>query len=463
MSAQPNPTASVESRLAHWIVDLSLQQVPSSVLAVARTCLADGVGVMLAGSATSVFKTCAALPRGTGQCSVVDGSSNTDASSAALLNGAAGHALDFDDTSYAGIVHGTAAVLPAVLALSQELNANGAALLEAFIAGVETEYALGLALTETLYDQGFWTTATLGVIGAAAGCAKLLKLNEASTANAIQLAANMPLGLRVTHGTLGKPYLCGMAARLGIEAAYAAKAGISGQTDTFEKPRGYASTLNRGVFNKAPIDALGTRYSLLNPGIAFKLRPMCSAMQAAADAVVELRNDQTWSLADIESVHCYGTALVVSCLPYRIPTKPSEAQFCMPFAIACTLLHGDVRLEHLNEATLSDPALVQLMQRISLQEDKSLVPPAEIASSPEAARVEICLTDGRLLSQTVLAATGMPQRPASPEILFRKFMDCATQALLPGHAQTIWENLQHIEHLPHIRSLFNSPTSARRT
>ncbi|MDS1138876.1 MmgE/PrpD family protein [Pusillimonas sp. SM2304] len=463
MTVSRHPPMDVESRLAQWVAGLSLRDIPDSVLAVARACMADGVGVMLAGSTTPLAEQCAALPCADGMCDIVGSASRADAPSAALLNGVAGHVLDFDDTSYAGIVHGTAAVLPAVLAVAQASDADGARLLEAFVAGVETEYALGLAMTDSLYDQGLWTTATLGVIGAAAGCAKLLGLDAASMAHAIRLAANMPIGLRITHGTSGKPYLCGMAARLGVELAYAAKAGITGQAGTFEKPRGYAATLNGGVFHAPAIDALGMRYALLDPGVAFKLRPMCSAMQAAVDAVIALRGQHAWTLDEVESINCYGTALVVSCLPYRLPAHPSEAQFCMPFAIACTLLHGDVRLEHLNIAALADPDLRQLMQRVELHEDENLVPPADIQTCPEAARVDIRLRDGRLLSHTVLAATGMPQRPASTEILFDKFMACATLALPSEHAQAIWTRLQRVEHLPHTRSLFDSTTSARRT
>lgn len=463
MSITGTRLTDVESRLARWVAGLSLTAVPEPVLTVARACIADGLGVMLAGSATAVFRQCAALHRGDGDCWLADGSGTTDARSAALLNGAAGHALDFDDTSYAGIVHGTAAVLPAVLAVAQEIDADGARLLEAFVAGVEVEYALGLALTDSLYERGYWTTATLGVIGAAAGCAKLLGLNAQSTADAVRLAANMPIGLRITHGTSGKPYLCGMAARLGVEAAYAAQAGISGKTETFEGPRGYAGALNDGVFHADAVDALGTRYALIDPGVAFKLRPMCSAMQAAVEAVITLRSDDTWTPDQIESVLCHGTALVVSCLPYRIPTRPSEAQFCMPFAVACALLHGDVRLEHLNDATLGDPALLTLMQRVELREDQALVPPEEAAACPEAARVEIRLTNGRVLSCTVLAATGMPQRPASAQTLLEKFMACATPTLSPEHGREVWERLQRVQHLPRIRSLFDRADGARST
>ncbi len=459
MTSPRHSSRDVESRLADWATGLALSDIPPAVLAVAHACIADGLGVMLAGSATDVYVRTATLPGQDGPCCLADGTVGADARTAAQLNGTAGHALDFDDTSYAGIVHGTAVVLPAVLAVAQDVDASGARLLEAFVAGVEVEYALGLALTDSLYERGFWATATLGVIGAAVGAGKLLGLDASAMANAIRLAANQPIGLRATHGASGKPYLCGVAARAGVEAAYAARAGIAGQPGTFERPRGYAGTLNGGMLDIRAIDALGSRHALIDPGVAFKLRPMCSAMQAAVEAVIALRNTHAWTVDGVQAVHCHGAALVVTSLPYRLPALPSEAQFSMPFSIACTLLHGDVRIEHLTDATLADPALQGLMQRIDLQEDKALVPPEQVTACPEAVRVDIELTDGRHLSHTVLAATGMPQRPASQAVLRDKFLACAGYVLALEQARALWDRLQGLAHETSLRGLLSRDAS----
>lgn len=455
MSVYPHASADVESRIAQWNVGITLADMPAPVLSMARRCIRDGLAVMLAGSATEVFTQCASLPRQAGPCELANGSRSADVCAAALLNGTAGHALDFDDTSYAGIVHGTAVVLPAVLAVAQDCGADGARLLEAFVVGVETEYALGLALTDSLYSRGFWATATLGVIGAAAGAAKLLDLDIATTAHAIRLAANQPIGLRATHGASGKPYLCGVAARNGVEAAYAARAGIKGQPGTFERPRGYADTLNGNTFDLEAIEKLGTRFALLDPGIAFKLRPMCSATQAAIEAVIALRTTHPWAVEQIASIHCHGTHLVVTSLPYATPSRVSEAQFSMPFAIACTLLHGDVQLSHLADATLADPALQQLMQRVTLKEDSNLVAPEHALSCPEAVRVEVRLTDGRRLSHTVLAATGMPQQPAAEQVMRDKFMACVARTHPPEQALALWHRLTHLEQITDLRHLLH--------
>jgi 2-methylcitrate dehydratase PrpD len=293
----------------------------------------------------------------------------------------------------------------------------------------------------------------LGVIGAAAGVAKLRRLSAAQTADAIRLAANMPLGLRAIHGSTGKPYLCGMAAKLGIEAVDAVAAGIEVQPDTFGRRRGFADTLNGGVLKRDAINALGKRFSLVDPGIAYKLHPLCSATQAAIDATAILMEEHGFTAADVESVQCDGTDLVAACLPYNAPVLPSQAQFSMTFAIGCTLLHGDVNMQHLNDSVIADPALVQLMQRINLQADANLVPAADAVACPEAARVEIRLRDGRIAIKTVLAAIGMPQNPAGDARLQQKFIDCTAPLLGEDAARALWETIHQVDQCQDVHGL----------
>lgn len=463
MSAVLSGPADVESKLARWVNELTLSKVPQAALHAARDCITDGMGVMLAGAMSKAYSQVAEMPRPDGLCAVVDTRSKTDAGTAALLNGTACHALDFDDTSYAGIVHATAVVLPAVLAAAQETDASGRQLLEAFIAGVEVEYALGLAVTDSLYVRGHWTTATLGVVGAAAGVSKLLGLTQEGIADALRIAANMPIGLRGTHGSTAKPYLCGVAARLGVEAAHAARVGIHGQPGTFEGGRGFAQTLNEGALDSGAFERLGASFSLVSPGVAIKLRPLCSATQAAIEAVTLLMDETGVRRDDIQSVVCYGTSLVVACLPHTRPVNTSQAQFSMQFALACALLHGRVSLDHLKDDIVTDSQMKQWMERVELKLDASLVPADELAACPEAARVEFILRDGRRLEKTVLAATGMPQKPVSQKQLFEKFMDCATRRAGVIEAQALWECLRHIENLPKTRSLISDLVPLRRT
>src|SRR5581483_2808579 len=172
-------------QLASWVHGLALRRVPPDAIAAAKRCIVDATGVGLAGASHPTSRAILSLAR----AEFAQGHAHVwgakDAAlppaAAALCNGTAAHVLDYDDTCYDGIVHGTAAVWPAVLACAESSGANGTRTLEAFIAGVETEYALGRALSDAIYFDGWWTSGLVGSIGAAAGAAKALGLDEAQT------------------------------------------------------------------------------------------------------------------------------------------------------------------------------------------------------------------------------------------------------------------------------------------
>lgn len=216
------------SEAGAWSSRLERSAVPAEVLAAAKRCIIDMVGVALPGSREPVARQALAhalAAYGAGPCSIFGSQHTASALGAALANGAAAHALDYDDTSYTGILHGTAVVWPAALAAAEKAGASGAEAVTAFIAGVEVEYAAGSAMGDALCARGCWTTAALGVLGAATAAARVLRLGPEVTAHALALAACQSSGLRAVFGTSAKPYLCGRAAQLGLDAAMAAAAG----------------------------------------------------------------------------------------------------------------------------------------------------------------------------------------------------------------------------------------------
>ena len=220
-----------------WTETLSRDQIPDGVRHIARRCLIDTIAVSVAGSAMPVSRTMrehVLAHYGTGKCALIGERSRSSPLGAAFTNGVAAHALDYDDTSYAGVVHGSAIVLPAVLAASEHRNISGAEFLTAFIAGSEVVYALGLTLSDNHYLKGWWATSTLGAIGAAAGAAKALGLGQKKTTSAIALAAIQANGMCALFGSDAKPAIAGQAARLGLEAALLSDKGISAPPRVFE-------------------------------------------------------------------------------------------------------------------------------------------------------------------------------------------------------------------------------------
>jgi len=173
-----------------------------------------------------------------------------NAPGAAFANGAAAHALDFDDNCYAGIVHGSAVVFPAVLAVAQQRGEMGSKLLLGFVTGLEVEFAVAKALTNSIYDKGWWTTSVLGAIGSAAGAAKVAGFNREMTEHTLSLAAVGAGATRAVRGTTAKHYYCGRAAELGVVSAIAAKQGATGPSSVFEDRSGLAQVLNDGIFDQ---------------------------------------------------------------------------------------------------------------------------------------------------------------------------------------------------------------------
>ncbi|HDL17291.1 MAG TPA: MmgE/PrpD family protein, partial [Rhizobiales bacterium] len=279
-------SAGIAERLGAWVSGLSLSHVPEAALHVARRCIIDTSAVAIAGSRTGVAERLRAHVSGqygSGACTLLGTAHSASALGAALANGTAAHALDFDDTSYAGVLHGSTIVLPAVLAAAQQADIAGGQFLEAFIAGSEAAYALGLTLTDSHYMRGWWATGTLGAIGAAAGAAKAGGLDAEPVARAIALAALGAHGMVAMLGTDAKPILAGQAARLGVESALLAAQGHSAPLQVFEDPRGLLALMNEGRADAAGLEELGQTWRLMEPGIAIKRHPVCSAAQAAME------------------------------------------------------------------------------------------------------------------------------------------------------------------------------------
>jgi len=460
--------ATLSGRLGAWAAGLDLAAVPAPVQAEAKRCLIDLFGVALAGSRTAVARRARALAsaeHASGPAALWatdDGGAAAPpeglaATGAAFANAVAAHALDFDDTCYAGIVHGSAVVGPAAAAAAARAGAGGAGFLAAFIAGVEVEYALGAALTDALYYRGWFNTAVLGTLGAAAAAARALGLDAEAAGRAIGLAALQAAGLKAAFGTDAKPYLAGRAAAAGLHAALFAAAGASAPAPAFEEGRGFLAVLNGGTLLAEPVAALGRRWSLLDPGVAFKLYPVCSAAQAAAEALGALIAEEGLDPAAVLSVRCAVSRLVAVSLTFDRPRSVAEAQFSMPFALGCILAFGDLGIARLDAAMLADEGLRAAMARVEMREwDRAGADPDIERRCPEGAELEVAMADGRRFRRFACAATGMPGNPMPEAALEAKFLANAGPVLGQAGAARLLARLRAIETLPDLAALFGA-------
>ncbi len=420
--AAPVTATTVAGALAAWASRVE-RRPPPDVRRAAMRCITDATGCALAASTVAPVPAMLALARGEsagGACSLLVAGDRVGPLAAAELNAAASHALDFDDTCFAGIAHGSAVIWPAVLAAAQLQGASGSRAVDAFIAGAEAAYALGKAFGNAIYlEHGWWTTAYLGAVGAAVACADLLELSTAQAREAISLAASGSIVVRALMGSHAKPYRCGAAARDGLRAALAAASGIEGPASVFEHRLGTIAALNGGAFDPSRLARLGGEWSLTTPGVAFKRYPLCSAAQAAAQATVELLAEAAAQAKEVEAIVCAVPPLVTLSLIYPDPQTPAQAQFSLQFAVACAALHGGIAPAHLSSATLADPAIRAMMTRVRHEARDDLDFGGD---EPEGAQVTLRLLDGRELIRRIGAARGMPADPISDHELRVKFV-----------------------------------------
>lgn len=457
-------TTSGTHTLARWLTALTPGDVPGAVSRVAIRCLVDTLGVMLAGSATSVAglaRRVIVVNAAAGSAAVAGDALRISAPAAAFANGVAAHALDFDDNCYAGFVHGSAVIVPAALAVAQARRADGQSLITALVAGAECQYRVGMALGRPLYDRGWWTTGVLGVIGACAAAAKLLGLDADSTAHALGLAITSTGGMKSVFGSDAKPLLAGRAAEAGVTAALLAEQGARGPLDALEHDYGLAALFNEGHFEAEWLNPPVDNWCLLSPGVDVKRIPVCLSSHAAVDGVLKLATDHGIQWSQIAAIVCDVPPVVAANLIYPRPRSGQQGQFSLPFAVAASLLYGELTLEHLDDALMADKTLTALMERVSMITGPRWDDPALLTVAPEGAEVTLSLHNGKTFSGFIPKATGSADYPLSDKALENKFLRCAGKILEPATAERLAAVLWQLPRLADVNELAGMMTLQR--
>jgi 2-methylcitrate dehydratase PrpD len=356
-------TCSLQRSFAAFAANLKLESLPGPLPWVAKRAVIDTLGVMVLGGThpeVQALKGAYAETRGTA-CLVGGGQSAWE--TAALINGMAAHVWDFDDTSYTGIMHASAVIVPALLATADHCGSSSDEVLAAFIAGSEVAYTLAEVTGHGHYFRGWWSTATLGLIGATVGVARLLTRDTDVIEAALGLACAATSGSKKAFGTSGKPYLVGDAARRAIAFSRMAYAGLSGPLNALE---GKGAFLDLFTENVTSVEPLGARWRLLEPGLLQKRYPVCSAAHAAIDLMVEMVDTSGVTADNVESIVAEVPDLVAKSLVFDRPRSQQEAQFSMPFALSCALSHGGLDTADLSDAEIHSDVTQRLMQKVQM-------------------------------------------------------------------------------------------------
>jgi 2-methylcitrate dehydratase PrpD len=352
---------------------LSLDDVPADASTAARQCILDWLGCALSGSAEPLaqilraeFADEAALAGEAGPATVIGSDQRLTARSAALVNGSAGHALDYDDTNLVGGLHATTAVLPAALALAEATGASGADLLCAYIAGVEVCARLRVVIGDEHYRQGWHITSTLGVFGAVAAAGWLLRLDTGQFGRAVGLAASQVGGVHANFGTMTKPFHAGFAAERGLLSAGLARRGFTANPDAFERAFAQMSgDIDWGRIEPladtfAVTDTLLKRYASGHGTQATILATQ--AMMADGVTAEDIVHEQV-RVPDWVPPSAYGV---------RVPRIGIEAKFSLPGVSALSLLGHDLTVPAtFSDGCVQNPAFTDLIRRIELVGDSA--------------------------------------------------------------------------------------------
>ncbi len=445
---------SLTNDLADRILAVRFADLPDQVVATAKVGILDTVGVTLAGAAEPCARIVAKIAgAGSGKALVFGTHEGAAPADAALINGTAAHALDFDDCMDAFGGHPSAPLVPALFALAEDRAVSGRDLIAAYVAGFETETRIARAVHFHHYDKGWHPTTTLGSFGVAAACAHLLRLSAAQTATALAIAASFSSGLKANFGTMTKPLHVGHTARNGLTAALLAAEGFSANHGVFEHKQGFFLVFNgAGNFDlDAVLRDWGAPFEIVGNVLSIKQYPCCGSTHPAIDAMLELRAAHGLDVASVEHVTSLTHARRLAHTDRPDPRSPLDAKFSVQYCVARALAEGRVVLSHFAPGAYDEPDIRRLMQRI----EATPYPDLTLADSQNfGAELRVLTKDGRSLSRLVDNPLGRSgQHVIAATALEAKFRDCAARSLRADAVDQVLGLLTGLEALDDVATL----------
>lgn len=435
-------TQSVTAALADRVSAMRLTDMPPAALTVAKQCLLDWIGVALAGRGEPLVRILidelagADDPAGV---AILGHGRRARLDDAVLINGAMGHALDFDDVIMP-MGHPTVPVAPVVFALAQQRGASGAAALAAFIAGVETECRIARLLGPSHYARGWHTTATTGTFGAAAAAAHLLGVEGEALTHAFGLAGTQAAGLKSCFGTMSKPLHPGKAAQNGLLAARLAVRGFTSDIDILASAQGFAATQSTTADPEA---GLAERAQPWVVEALFKYHAACYLTHDSIEAANQLRTEDGVSPEAIEAVTVRVPSGHLGVCNIQEAATGLECKFSLRMTTALALAGEDTFQEALfSDATAQRPDLVALRERVTID-------PTQVGRG---CGVTVRLKDGRTLSRTGDVSQPLRDLARQQDKLERKFRHL-TVAALGGKADEVIGLCRDLERLPDLGGL----------
>ena len=441
----------ITQQLARYVVATRWGDVPPDVRHQAKRSLMNFFAVALAGCRASPIETAIrslADFSGGRRATVIGRPERIDALSAAFLNAASANVHDFCDTHVPTVIHPTAPVAPALLALAELRTVSGADLLLALVLGNEIQARIGLAISPQHYNKGWHITSTCGVFGATAGSGRLLGLSERQLVAALGVASTQSAGLCECLGTAAKSVSVGNAARNGLWSALLAERDFDGPAEPLAGSQGFYSAMGDPPDLSRVIDGLGERFEIM--ATSYKPYPCGFVIHPALDCVLDWRRDNP--RVEVAGVVVRGNPLLALRTDRAEISTGRESQVSVQHAVAATLVHGEAGLDQFDDACVHDPLVAALRGKVEIVSDQSF---ATIAAA-----VEITAADGTIHRLSQSAARGSDLNPMSDQDLEMKLRSAAA-GWNPGHdiaplIEAVW-SLEEARDVQGLASLAVSP------
>jgi 2-methylcitrate dehydratase PrpD len=439
--------------LAKKVVATRFQDLTPGALTGAKIGLLDTIAVGIAGADDEAARIARRVALdGPGAALVWGTARRTRALDAAFANGIAANVLDYDDCTENLGGHPSAPILPALIALAEERRANGRDVLTAYVAGFELETALGRAVNFHHYEKGWHPTATLGVFGAAAACARLLDLDEEQTTRAIALCASLAAGVKSNLGSMGKPMHVGNCARNGLLAAELAREGYTGNADALEHPQGFLEVFNgSGNYHvERLLEKWGAPWEIETPGIQVKQYPCCLSTQAAVDLMLDLVKTNAVEPEHVTSIEARVPPLRLKHTDRPQPRSALDSKLSVQYVLARALTDRAVTLAHFDGESYLDPRTHDVMRRVQpVPFDERLR--NELGDS--GAAITVTLADGRRLEGTIRRPVGHePGVPLASALHKTKYEACVEGRLTPAQMDDLYRAIQSFETVDDVRA-----------
>jgi 2-methylcitrate dehydratase PrpD len=381
------------------------------------------------------------------QSSVLGRDEKVDMASAALVNGITSHTFDFDDTHLKTIIHPAGPVASALLALAEVTGASGREVIDALVLGIDVSCRVGNCIYPEHYDRGWHITGSTGMLGAAAGCARLMKLDEKRTAMALGIAASQPIGMREQFGTMTKPFHPGGAARAGLMSALLAKNGFTASPRALEAPRGFAQVVSPKFDWNEITGELGERFE-----ISFNTyKPFACGIviHPTIDAAVQLRGKGV-KAEEVERVELRVHPLVLELTGKKEPQDGLQGKFSVYHGFAAGLIFGRASEPEYEDAIVRREDVTALRRKVVATVDDSI--------GEASADVTAVLKDGRKVHVFVEHAIGSLERPMSDRDLEAKFHSMADEVIGKEKAGRLIEACWKLGDAQDLRALVERAT-----